>query len=275
MQRFGPGLAIAACLICSSAASQARGQPGETVAYSTQSPAQQLELYRPATSPALLVVFVHGGGWTRGDKRAGRRIADALTSAGYAVASIDTRMPPEGGVADEAQDVASAAAFLLAHAGQFGLQPSHFALAGHSAGGHLVALVATDPSYARNAGLDLRKLATVITLDGVFDMTLRTERNPVFGTDPAIRLALSPISHVRQVIGHPVFCLLHEDTTSRFGNQADAFAAALRGAGQNVTEMVVPGLQHGAMVGRFDDPTQPLAQDSEDCLRNSAGDAAH
>ncbi len=270
MRRIGPFLAIAACLVSAAAAGQPRRQRPETMAYGNQNPAQSLDLYKAATAQAELVLFVHGGGWTRGDKHGGVRIADVLTSAGYAVASINTRMPPDGSVADEAQDVASAAAFLLAHAGQFGLDPNHFALAGHSAGGHLVALVSTDPSYARIAGLDLRHLSAVITLDGVFDLTLRTERTPVFGADPSIRSALSPISHVREVTGHPVFCLLHEDTNARFGNQADAFAAALRGAGQTVTETVVPGLNHGAMVGRFDDPSQPLAKDTEDCLRAAA-----
>ena len=260
-------LALAASLLCVDAAAQPVRQRPQTIAYGTHSPAQSLDLYRPTTASSPLVMFVHGGGWTRGDKRGGVRIADALVPAGYAVASVDTRMPPEGGVADEAQDVASAAAFLLAHAGQFGLDPNRFVLMGHSAGGHLVALVATDPSYARTAGLDMRHLSAVVTLDGVFDVTSQNERTEVFGADPRVRSALSPVSHVREIIGHPVFCLLHEDTIPRFGSQADAFAAALRGAGQTVVETVVPGLTHGAMVGRFDDPSQPLARDTEDCLR--------
>ncbi len=267
MRRSGQCLAIAVSLICCGVAAQPRNLRRETVAYGTQSSAQSLDIYRAATSSAPWVLFVHGGGWTLGDKSAGIRIAKALTSAGYAVASIDTRMSPEASVADEAADVAAAAAFLLAHAAQFGLDPTHFALAGHSAGGHLVALVATDPRFARAAGLDLTRLAAVVTLDGVFDMTLRSEHNPLFGADPAMRSALSPVSHVRQVAGHPLFCLLHENTTPRFTLQADAFAAALRSAGQTVTEMVVPGLHHGEMVGRFDDPSQPLARDTEDCLR--------
>ena len=212
---------------------------------------------------------MHGGGWQHGGKHAGIPIANALTQAGYVVASIDYRMPPEATVQDEAADVATAAAFLLAHAARFGIDPNRFALAGHSSGGHLAALVATDPTYARAAGLNLAHLTTIITLDGVFDVATPSEHSPIIGTDPATRANLSPTTHASQVIGHPLFCLLHEDTLPRFTRQAEEFAAALHAAGQTVSMQIVPGLRHVEMNNRFADPDQPLAADAIGCLKRS------
>ena len=276
MRRSGRSPLLRTILICtagalsSHAVAQRNGPPRRTMAYASQSPVQKLDIYRPTTAaPAPLVVYVHGGGWIKGGRHAGIPIAAALTAMGYVVASIDYRMPPEGTVADEAADVATATAFLLAHAAQFGIDASHFSLAGHSSGAHLVALVATDPTYARAAGLDLNRLSTVVTLDGVFDVALPTEHSPVFSTDHAARLNLSPVSHANQVVGHPLFCLIHEDRLPRFTMQADEFAAALRKAGQAVSMKVVPGLGHGEMNNRFNNPDQPLAADARDCLQRA------
>jgi acetyl esterase/lipase len=263
---------LALVLLGGSALAQPKQQrpPHITIAYGTQSPAQTLDLYRPAGPARMkLVVFVHGGGWIQGDKGIGWGFAKVLNAAGYAVASVNYRMIPNVLLQDEATDVASAAAFLLAHADQYGLDTSRFALAGHSAGGHLIALVATDPTYARTAGLDLRRLAAVIPLDGIFDVTQATNPHPVIGDDPKYRGFMSPTNHVGQIVGHPAFCLIHEDTARHFGQQADEFAEVLRQHGQNVTESVAPGLNHGQLLLMIVNPTQPMAGFTEDCLRKN------
>jgi arylformamidase len=239
-----------------------------TVAYGPDGQAQSLDLYRPdGAAPAKLVVFVHGGGWTKGNKAGGWHIAKPLAEAGYAVASINYRMLDQATLPDEAADVATATAFLLAHARDYGIDPTRYALAGHSAGGHLVALVGTDPSYARAAGLDLSRLAAVITLDGVFDIRRARARNPVITTDRTFRWQMSPTAHAGEVTGHPLFCLIHEDLAARFGDDAHEFATALKSHGVTVTEAVAPGLNHGALVGQFDNPAAPMEGEVAACLK--------
>ncbi len=237
-----------------------------TVAYGTQSPLQAMDVYRPASGPAALVVYVHGGGWGGGDKSGGTAVAATLTAAGYVVASVNYRLVGAGTtVADAAGDVAHAAAFLLAHAAAYGIDPRRFALAGHSAGGHLVALMATDPEFARAAGLDLSRLGVMVALDGVFDLT----GFPAAGVigDAAARRAASPVFQVSEVVGHPLFCLVHETALPVFGAQADAFAAALRTAGQRVTESLVPNLPHPALAALFGEAGTPMAGEAEECLK--------
>lgn len=134
----------------------------QTLAYGTDEE-QQLDFWPGATADAPLVLFVHGGGWKRGDKGM-MRGSDKLEhwqAAGYAVASINYRLVPDHTVEQQGADVASAVAFLRDRAGTLGFDRSRIALIGHSAGAHLVALVGTDPQYFRAAGLAMNDVVGV------------------------------------------------------------------------------------------------------------------
>src|SRR5688500_6554305 len=124
---------------------------------------QTVDYWPGRTAQAPLVVFVHGGGWSRGDKRM-MQGSDKLRhwqAQGYAVASLNYRLVPGATVEQQAEDVAAALALLKAR-----FAPRRMALVGHSAGAHLVALVGTDPAYLRAAGLSFADIAGVVPLDG-------------------------------------------------------------------------------------------------------------
>jgi acetyl esterase/lipase len=230
-----------------------------------------LDFYKPAASPASLVVFVHGGGWSKGGKQGGHRVAMVLRNEGYAVASINYRLLGPGiTIQDQASDVAHASAFLLSHAEEFGIDPRHFGLLGHSAGGHLVALVAADASYARDSGLDFRKLSVAGALDGVFNLDLPQDARAFRGKidiDERSLQAVSPIDRLDAPGVRPAFCLIHENTQPRFVAQADAFAAALHAHGDREEEDVSPGLSHVELVTRFPDPSTVTAHLVIGCLK--------
>jgi len=104
----------------------------------------QSQAAREATGPAPLVLFLHGGFWrARYDRRHTWPLAAALAAAGFAVCTPEFRRvgQPGGGWPGTFDDVAAAVDALpdlaLAAAGPGGLAPRPFALAGHSAGGHL------------------------------------------------------------------------------------------------------------------------------------------
>jgi acetyl esterase/lipase len=236
-------------------------------------PSEVLDFYASPRNPAPLVVFVHGGGWSKGDKKGSRHLADALRDEGYAVASIDYRLLGTGAtIRDQALEVMQASEFLLSHASQFGIDARRFALMGHSAGGHLVALVGADPVYAHEAGLDFGKLAVVVALDGVFNLALPTEmRHMQAPADGQGWKPISPIDRLDTPPPHPAFCLVHEDEVPRFTSQADAFAAALQAHGITETEGVSPGLNHVQLVTRFNDPSTATEGLVTGCLRRFLG----
>ncbi|MEZ5116546.1 MAG: alpha/beta hydrolase [Candidatus Nanopelagicales bacterium] len=95
-----------------------------------------------ATGPATLVVLVPGGGWQTADPAGLVPLAQTLTSAGAATATITYGTASTGAVFPEpADDVACAVRWAAATATRRGVAPEQVVLLGHSAGGHLAALV--------------------------------------------------------------------------------------------------------------------------------------
>jgi arylformamidase len=216
----------------------------QTLAYGP-GPLQQLDYWATsrATTPAgaPLVVFIHGGGWKRGDKQMmdGSAKLRHWQALGYAVASVNYRLVPDVRVEDQAADIAAALALLKARAPMLGFDPARIALVGHSAGAHLAALVGTDPAYLAAAGLSPGDIRGIVPLDGAaYDVPrqikdggriMRGTYLQAFGDDPARQRALSPVFHAAAP-NAPEFLILHverEDGTA----QSEALARALRQAG--------------------------------------------
>jgi arylformamidase len=221
-------------------------------------PKQRLDLVRPAgVAKAPVLLFVHGGGWSIGDKsQAAGNKAVWANSKGWAFASANYRLVPQATVEQQAADVASAIAWLRTNAAREGLDPDRIVLMGHSAGAHLAALVGTDPQYLKTAGVQLSAVKGVVLLDGAgYDVPTQAsaEMNIVkpmydaaFGTDPKRQAALSPTRHAA---APNVARWLILPTERRRDSQAQSkgLAEALNRAGLSATVVAVPGESHGSL----------------------------
>ncbi len=227
--------------------------PGkQTLAYGSD-PLQSLDFYpaQGARRDAPLVLFVHGGGWKRGskDNADGTWKAPHFTQAGYAYASINYRLVPEATVEQQAADVAAALRHLIDHAASLGFDPRRVVIMGHSAGAHLVALVGTDESYLKGAGLSFASLKGVVPIDGAaYDVTAQMRDGPrimrdtytqAFGLDPARQRALSPTAQALAP-NAPAFLLIHVQRPDGI-KQNEALEAALRAAHTPVERSRFPG----------------------------------
>jgi acetyl esterase/lipase len=239
-------------------------------------PLQRLDLFRPpgaGCEPLPVVVWVHGGGWSIGDKRNQMDPKLALWhEAGWAVASVNYRLTdvdaPEGErvlAPDHNEDVAAAVAYLLAEADALGLDAERVALLGHSAGAGIVAALATDPAYLAEHDLLPTDLSCVAPLDTEgFDITTvvadggqaATLYRSVFGDDPAGWAELSPLTHVGEA-DLPDLLLVRRGGPERRA-QVATFADAVEGAGGAVTVLDVTGYSHGDVNRRIGDPTDEL-----------------
>ena len=221
-------------------------------------PKQRLDLLVPANSQrAPLLLFVHGGGWSIGDKRTGAGVKAAhFTAQGWAFASANYRLVPGATVEQQAADIAGAIAFLRAQAAENGLDPDRIVLMGHSAGAHLAALVGTDPRYLKAAGVPIGAVRGVALLDGagyaIADQMARPG-NPVaamydaaFGPTKARQDALSPTLHAAapNVANWLILPIQRRDDSKA---QSEALAAALRPAGASAKVLPVPGESHGSL----------------------------
>ena len=100
-----------------------------------------LDLHLPASReiPPQLIVWVHGGAWRSGSKKS--MPLKELVNKGYAIASIDYRLSPVAKFPAQIHDIKAAIRFLRDKQSEFGYNANKIAIAGSSAGGHLVALV--------------------------------------------------------------------------------------------------------------------------------------
>ena len=101
-----------------------------------------LDLYRPAFAEGSLpvVVVVHGGGWTSGDKRDLPDLNEYLASRGYVVASVQYRLAPQWPFPAQQRDVSAAINYVKNLADTHSLDPERLALIGRSSGGQIALL---------------------------------------------------------------------------------------------------------------------------------------
>jgi acetyl esterase/lipase len=228
---------------------------------------QSLDLYQPergAGCPATpIVVWVHGGGWSVGDKR--NQLTDKVpffTSRGWLFVSVNYRLSPrppaslaelEPGritypIHDE--DVAAAVAWVREHAAEHGGDPTRVTLMGHSAGAGIVSQVATNPRFLAAHGLSVGELRCAVPLDteayDVAESASGTGTQAVlyqnaFGSDPAVWAEASAMSHV--AAGLPAFFVVTRGSAPRVA-MSRAFVAALESAGVRAQLLLATGYDH-------------------------------
>lgn len=173
----------------------------------------KLDLYLPKGAKGFpVVLFVHGGAWVHGDKDfafgAYGSLAKVYAKQGIGVAVTNYRLSPDVKHPEHVKDVARAFAYLHKNVARHGGKPEQLFICGHSAGGHLVALLAGDESYLKEHKLSTKDIKGVIPISGVYSIPERIFPQ-VFGTDAEARKRASPITHARK--GLPPFLILYAD----------------------------------------------------------------
>jgi acetyl esterase/lipase len=131
---------------------------------------QSLDVYGgEAGQKRPILAFIHGGGWTSGNKSDpghGKNLAPPFVDAGMVFASINYRLSPAVKHPAHIDDVAAAIAWLQAHAIEIGGDPDRIYVMGHSSGAQLAALAAVDERRLGKQNLPLTAIKGVIALDG-------------------------------------------------------------------------------------------------------------
>ena len=176
--------------------------------------AQCLDLFLPSSSsvPVPLLIWIHGGGWREGDKRG--HPMRAFADQGFAIASINYRLTGEAPFPAQIDDVRAALTWLRANAAKHSYDSSRIGVIGHSAGGHLSALLgvtsmgdqAVQAVCVLSAPCDMQAL-----VDAASDAKRRTAMESLFGTPLKDKSALirsaNPIAQITRE--SPPFLILH------------------------------------------------------------------
>jgi acetyl esterase/lipase len=260
--------------------------PGDVVAY-PQVEISNLDGFRPVrmdiyaphdrskSRPAVL--WIHGGGWSRGDARTSGAYANwpavlaSLAARGFVVASLDYRLSGEARFPSQIQDVKAAIRYLRQNAGKFGVDVSRVYLWGGSAGGHLASLAAVtcgvpeyepEPSTGRLSRSQINALKGTkspavddcvqgaVLWYGAFDLEHLPSVNAagLLGCDPVtcrdVARAASPLYRIGK--NAPPMLLIHgtKDETVDV-SQSEAMTAALRKAGASAELLLIPDVDHG------------------------------
>lgn len=207
----------------------------------------KLDVYAPpkdekSTAKRPIMVWLHGGGWRRGDKLMVAGKPAAFTAKGFVFVSVNYRFVPDADYRAQGADVAAAIAWIRAHAADYQADPDRIFIGGHSAGAHLSALVSTDERYLKGEKLDLSCLKGTILVDGAaYDIPKQIAEAPgplqkslytnAFGTDETKQRDASPFAHVAAGKSIPPFLILYVADRPDAKTQSEALAKALKDAG--------------------------------------------
>lgn len=204
-----------------------------------------LDLYVPARGTDFpVLIFVHGGAWTMGDKGNQTGKFSRFTGEGFLCASVNYRLAPSVTYKEQEYDLAKAFAWVYRNISGYGGDPGHIFIMGHSAGAHLCALLAIDERYLGRESLSLKDMKGVILLDGAGYDILKLRENdtksyrrlyvPVFGDNPGTLRDASPIYHIAPGKGIAPFLIIHAGAREASKEQASLLADGLKKAGVQV-----------------------------------------
>jgi arylformamidase len=249
-EQYPPRWAAAAAAFRSEMTS--RGRADLDVAYGKGS-RERLDLFRPADEARGLLVFVHGGYWVGFDKSSWSHFAAGPVARGWAVAMPSYTLAPVARISEITREIGRAIGFAAS------LAPGAVALAGHSAGGHLVTRMLCEGGPLAPAVRE--RLRQVVSISGLHDLrpllatnmneTLRLDRNEAAAESPALAWPTK---------GARIVCWVGADERPEFIRQTDLLANVWTGLGAETRAVHAAAKHHYNVLDDLSDPQSELAR---------------
>lgn len=209
-------------------------------------PRLTLDVYVPTSGqgPGPVMVFVHGGSWSSGNKNPYEFVGRAFAAQGYVTFVPNYRLHPEHRYPTFVQDTALAIDWATRHANEYGGDDKRIFASGHSAGGYNVAQAILDKRYLAALGTDVSVIKGVILMAAPLDFLPLDDgiAIDVFGQEPDLP-ATQPISYVRSDAPPMLIQFGTADKTVKPKNSIN-LAGALKAAGVSVELKSYEGVSH-------------------------------
>lgn len=169
---------------------------------------QHLDIYAPRQAASRpVVIFWYGGSWVKGNKSEYRFVGTTLAEHGFVAVLPDYRLYPQVTFPAFDEDGAHAVAWVEQHIQEFGGDPHHIVLMGHSAGGHTAAFLAFNHAFLQKYGADPSDISGLVGLSGTYVLVPATPTEHATFPPPYTEADWQPI---RFVDAHsPPTLLLH------------------------------------------------------------------
>ncbi len=154
----------------------------------------KLDVYVPeeGTSSGKILVFIHGGSWETGHKETYKLLGKAFAANGIVTVVINYRLSPAVRYDEMAYDCARALAWIKEHSKEYGGDDNAIFVSGHSAGGHLAALIANDSSYFEKAGI--KNPVKGVILNDAFGLNIFKYLDHGYKGDAGFRVTFTKLS---------------------------------------------------------------------------------
>jgi arylformamidase len=220
---------------------------------------QRLDLLKPTTPNAPVLVFIHGGYWQWADKDDYAFALEPLVTAGALVASINYPLCPEINLDKLVNAVRAACAWVWRHVDDYGGDPERLHVAGHSAGGHLTAMMAATDWSEFDDGLPRDMIKSIVPVSGLFDLEplrlisyledLRLDSETIKRNSPQF---------MKPTTALPVTVVVGGDESDEFQRQSREFTNAWRSEVDAIEYVAVPDHDHFTVIEAMTEPDNAL-----------------
>lgn len=224
-------------------------------------PAETLDIFPAAEPDAPVTIFVHGGYWHLLDKSDFSYVANGFVPHGVTTVIINYALAPGVDMDDIVRQVRAAVSWTYLNAHHFGADRERIHVSGHSAGGHLVAmLLATDWPRA-DFDLPGNVVKAGAAISGLFDLEpIRLcYLNEVLGMDEAMAVRNSPV-HLAYPVEAPLLIAVGGLESEEYHRQAHVMEAVWRDHDYPVTMMAPPGLDHFSIADGLGVPDSTIVE---------------
>jgi arylformamidase len=221
-------------------------------------PGETMDIFPARKGDGSCMMFIHGGYWRSLDKKDHSFLAPALVDGGVSLAVVNYDLCPKVSIEDIVQQMLRASRWLWLHAEEYGMDQDRLYVGGHSAGGHLTAMLmcALWPVFDRQLPKDLWKGGLAIS--GVYDLRplLHVDMlQPDLRLDEASALRLSP-AFMTPATRAPVMTAVGGNESSEFLRQNALIGERWRAAFAG--DIPMPGAHHFSVLDGLADQKSPL-----------------
>lgn len=234
---------------------------------------ETLDIFPARTPNAPVLLFVHGGYWRILSSKEFSLVARGPQHHDVTVVVSNYSLCPKVTIAEITRQSRAALAWIHGNIARFNGDPERIFVAGHSAGGHQVGMLAST-DWEAEYGLPANVIKGGIPISGLFD--LRPFRHswlqPKIQLDHDLIERQSPLFHVPEQ-GPPMLVTLGGDESAEFHRQSADYVTAWRARGLSAREFAQPGKNHLTAIAGFEDPGSALMDAVMDLIEGRCSDA--